>query len=341
MTYSDMFLVRSSPEKQRVAIGIRMTADEQMRRDYGPLKNSTGITAHKSTQNIEMRGSKSRPGLTVRDIDLDPKRMKANNHFWTNNEKQTLVDIAASTAENLSKETIDWRRVYSLLSEKYDWVEFMEIAAVKSIYYQHIKISRNASSATTSSTISSVHGMHSSRERTSMTSSTISSNVSDVYYSVNSMGDNDEHEEDRTISTSRSTSIIVLEDKGNGTRVVTTEATSASAPHRNTREKEYQLIFSRKDFSWAEIQSVLLQPAEKQQKFSENEDKILLHLTSHKKYKTGNSKTTFDWSHIHRDFLDWCKYFTLHSFGKCTFFVREQQSLRDRFKNLNREDRNN
>ena len=35
---SDVHLARSTPEKEKVAIGIHMTADEQMRRDYGPLK---------------------------------------------------------------------------------------------------------------------------------------------------------------------------------------------------------------------------------------------------------------------------------------------------------------
>jgi hypothetical protein len=35
---SDVYLARSTPEKEKVAIGIHMTADEQMRRDYGPLK---------------------------------------------------------------------------------------------------------------------------------------------------------------------------------------------------------------------------------------------------------------------------------------------------------------
>lgn len=73
MTYSDMCLVRSSPYKQRTAIGIRDTADEQIRRDYGPLKNSTGNPTHKSSQNIEMRGTKSRPTLTERSFSHEPK----------------------------------------------------------------------------------------------------------------------------------------------------------------------------------------------------------------------------------------------------------------------------
>jgi len=38
MTYSDMSLVRATPEKQKSAIGIRDSAEEQMGQDYDPLK---------------------------------------------------------------------------------------------------------------------------------------------------------------------------------------------------------------------------------------------------------------------------------------------------------------
>jgi len=86
-----------------VAIGIRTTADEQMRRDYGPLKNSTGVTSHKSIQNMEMRGNKSRPGLTKIDIDREPKRIK-NNHFWSDSERQTIVEIVSATTESVERE---------------------------------------------------------------------------------------------------------------------------------------------------------------------------------------------------------------------------------------------
>jgi hypothetical protein len=117
-----------------VAIGIRMTADEHISRDYGPLKNSTGVTLHKSSQNIEMRGSKYRQGLTARDLIRQPKRIKMY-HFWTDTEKQILVEVLPSCTDNSSKGTIDWRRVYSVIYERFDWVQCMEISALKSMFY--------------------------------------------------------------------------------------------------------------------------------------------------------------------------------------------------------------
>jgi hypothetical protein len=312
ITYSDMCLVRSSPEKQRVAIGIRMTADEQIRRDYGPLKNSTGTTSHKSSQNMEIRGSKSRPGLTIRDFDRNPKRIKMN-HFWTDIEKQTLVEIVSASAESLSKNTLDWRRVYSMLREKYDWAEFMEIATVKSIYYQHLKISRTSSNGLTAA---------------SEANSTISSSVSNMQGQESATCASMSNTQEQESATCASVSNVQEQES----------AICASVSNVQTckEDKDYQLIFTRKHYEWNEIQSVTLLPAEKQQQFSKNEDDILLHLTSNKKYKTGSTKKTFDWKHIHRDFLVWCKYFTLHSLGKCIFFDREHKSLRDRYKNLNR-----
>jgi hypothetical protein len=74
MTYSDMCLARSSrADSRRTAIGIRNLANEQMAREYGPLKNSTFNPTHKSSQNHEMRGSKSRPTLTLHDAIYEAK----------------------------------------------------------------------------------------------------------------------------------------------------------------------------------------------------------------------------------------------------------------------------
>ena len=116
-----------------------------------------------------------------------------------------------------------------------------------------------------------------------------------------------------------------------------TEVSSKGTASNTNEEKEYQLIFTRNHYDWNEIQSIRLPSAEKQQQLSSKEDKILLYLTSNKKYKLGTNKKNFDWRQISKDFSVWCKYFSLHSLGVCHFFEREQQSLRDRFKNLNRE----
>jgi hypothetical protein len=77
-----------------------------------------------------MREGKSRPGLTARDLNRQPKRIKMN-HFWTDTEKQILVEIVASCIDNSSKGTIDWRRVYSVICERYNWAQCMEISALK------------------------------------------------------------------------------------------------------------------------------------------------------------------------------------------------------------------
>jgi hypothetical protein len=200
-----------------------------------------------------------------------------------------------------------------MLREKYDWAEFMEIATVKSIYYQHLKISRTSSNGLTAA---------------SEANSTISSSVSNMQGQESATCASMSNTQEQESATCASVSNVQEQES----------AICASVSNVQTckEDKDYQLIFTRKHYEWNEIQSVTLLPAEKQQQFSKNEDDILLHLTSNKKYKTGSTKKTFDWKHIHRDFLVWCKYFTLHSLGKCIFFDREHKSLRDRYKNLNR-----
>jgi len=59
----------------------------------------------------------------------------------------------------------------------------MEIGAVKYIYYQHLRTSKNASSVATSSATSRAGDIYCGIERPSRTNSTISS-MSDVFFSV-------------------------------------------------------------------------------------------------------------------------------------------------------------
>jgi len=73
--------------------------------------------------------------------------------------------------------------VHSVLREKYEWADFMEIGAVKSIYYQHLRTSKNASSVATSSATSRAGDIYCGIERPSRTNITISS-MSDVFFSV-------------------------------------------------------------------------------------------------------------------------------------------------------------
>ena len=224
--------------------------------------------------------------------------------------------------------------MHSVLREKYEWADFMEIGAVKSIYYQHLRTSKNASSVATSSATSRVGDIYCGVERPSRTNSTISS-MSDVFFSVmdddtgrgkipGNGGSPRNGGRAHSSSSSSSAKIIILDD-----------ANSSTTDKTNKSEK-YKLSFLRKNYAWEQIKAVVLPSPTKNQEFSKEEDEIILYLTSNRKYKTGPNKENLNWKFVHKDFLVWCQYFTLDSLGKCHFVEREQQSLRDRFKNLTR-----
>ena len=168
--------------------------------------------------------------------------------------------------------------VHSVLREKYEWADFMEIGAVKSIYYQHLRTSKNASSVATSSATSRAGDIYCGIERPSRTNSTISS-MSDVFFSV--MDDDTGRGESpgnggsprnggraHSSSSSSSARIIVLDDANNST----TDKTSKS--------EKYKLSFLRKNYNWEQIKAVVLPPPTKNQEFSKEEDEIILYLTS-------------------------------------------------------------
>ncbi len=118
---------------------IHDLANEQMAREYGPLKNSTGNPTHKSSQNHHMRGSKSRPTLTLRDADHEAKRIKRIHH-WTASEKQDLVDIISMFCVNHTSDSkIDWGKIYIQFLKKFDWVEGVSKDTLKTCYYKYIK----------------------------------------------------------------------------------------------------------------------------------------------------------------------------------------------------------
>jgi hypothetical protein len=94
-----------------------------------------------------------------------------------------------------------------------------------------------------------------------------------------------------------------------------------------------QLNFTIKNFSFKEIQEVVLPDAGNAQPFSTNEDEILVHVASMSKHKKG--KKNKDWDHIQRDYLKWCRYFTLSMSGQ-GFVSRNPESLRYRYQKLSK-----
>jgi hypothetical protein len=130
MTYNDMCLFRSTPEKRRNAIGINDSADEQMARDYGPLKNACGNPSHKSSQNKENRGSSSRPSLTLRDYNRHPKRRKIN-HIWKKCEDGYLEKLVDEYFLNFPDKIIDWGAIHDQFCGIYKWATEMTTNAFK------------------------------------------------------------------------------------------------------------------------------------------------------------------------------------------------------------------
>jgi hypothetical protein len=98
-----------------------------------------------------------------------------------------------------------------------------------------------------------------------------------------------------------------------------------------------KLDFTIKNFSFQEIQKVVLPDAGTSHPFSNVEDNILVHVASMSKYKKG--KKNKDWDHIQTDYLKWCRYFTLSRIQQ-GLVVRTPESLRYRYKKLSGANRN-
>ena len=326
MTYSDMSLVRSTPQRNKTAIGIRDTADEQIARDYGPLKNSTGVVSHKSSQNKEYHGNSSRPTLTLRNFNQQAKRVKYN-HQWNQLEQQDLLEIAM----RVSGKKIDWGSVHKKFIDKHEWAADVTKDALKQVY-------RRASVSSTSSSSSAVFVSKSSS--TSMPLASSDSTSVTIAQSNSDLGMMNTIEHDRVITQDNNFQSTTAEDETDNIH----HTNSANLFSQNDQPssadtKKYKLDFNWKGYSYDEMKSVVLPKQSPSQNFSEYEDQILLYTSSQMKHRKGKQKQHLDWASVYKDFMDWCRYFTLASMEKCKFVEREQQTLKDRHKNLTRQQR--
>lgn len=348
MTYSDMCLVRASPEKHRTAIGIRDSADEQNRRDFGPLKNSTGNPTHKSSQNPELRGTKARPSLTERNCDHEAKRMKSGNHYWTEDEKASLLEIVKGcTVGQGSDSKVNWKQVHLLFCEKHSWAQSLVPYSLRSQLFNWKKADAGIMKGTSisvniaSSCVSSITNDDFITNETAGCGAEIGDidaigEVEDVDNSIFLQNSNVE------LSTSGmgSTYATANESQASDAKMASTVSnvkgiSSLTMGSGNTgMSNPIELTFVRSGYSYAELQAVQLDEAAASSYFSEYEDKILLHLTNNSKYKHAKGKKNLDWGHIQKDYLDWCSYFTLQHQGKLKLWKRDVRALKNRYQKL-------